>query len=261
MTLDDETVDRLGRRLYEAYRDGESVAPFRAETRMSVADGYAVQRAVLDRRETDEGPTVGYKVGFTSRAIREELGVEEPAYGHVLAETVRPEGALDVSSLVDPRVEAELAFRLGRSLDASATAVDVLAATEAVVPVVEVVDCRIDGWDVSGPEAVADDALAARVVYGSRVADPSNLDLRLEGVEMRRNGVSQATGVGADVLGNPAAVVAWLAETLADHGDHLAAGDLVSTGSMTALVPLEPGDVVEARFASLGSVTVRAEAE
>ena len=144
-------------------------------------------------------------------------------------------------------------------LDPPVTAVDVLAATDAVVPVVEVVDSRIEGWELTAGSAIADNALAARVVHGDAIGDPSGVDLSLEGVVVRRNGERVATGVGADVLGSPARVVAWLADALADRDERLTAGDLISTGSLTELIPFEPGDTVEARFASLGSVTVARE--
>ena len=252
-TIDASAVADLADRLYEADRTGVPIDP--PEQSLTVADGYAVQRAVLDRREDTAGPPVGYKVGFTSAAIRDELGVDEPAYGRVLAGTVRTEGRLD-GGLIEPKVEPELALRLGEPLEPPVDAVDVLAATTAVVPVVEVVDSRIRDWTVEAGSAVADNALAARVVHADRIAAPADLDLALEAVAVRRNGERVATGVGADVLDGPARVVAWLSEALADRGERLAAGDLVSTGSLTPLVSLDPGDTVEARFASLGSVTV-----
>ncbi|GAB3328222.1 2-keto-4-pentenoate hydratase [Haloplanus salinarum] len=252
-TIDASAVADLADRLYEANRTGEPIDP--PEQPLTVADGYAVQRAVLDRREDTAGPPVGYKVGFTSAAIRDELGVDEPAYGRVLDGTVRTEGRLD-DGLIEPKVEPELALRLGEPLEPPVDAVDILAATTAVVPVVEVVDSRIRDWTVEAGSAVADNALAARVVHGGRTAAPTDLDLELEAVAVRRNGERVATGVGADVLDGPARVVAWLVEALADRGKRLAAGDLVSTGSLTPLVSLDPGDTVEARFASLGSVTV-----
>jgi 2-keto-4-pentenoate hydratase len=247
-------IDDLANRLHDAYRTGEPTDP---PDDLSVAEGYAVQDAVIERRTVEEGPPVGYKVGFTSRAVQKRLGVDEPAYGRVLADTVTAEGAVAVGSLVDPKVEAELAVRLGTALDPPATTADVLAATAAVVPVIEVVDSRT-GWEFGPGVAVADDALAARVVQGDRVGDPLATDLALTGVTLRRNGERVATGVGADALGSPARVVAWLAAALAERGDRLDAGDLVSTGSLTGLVSLDPGDVIEARFASLGSVTLAA---
>jgi 2-keto-4-pentenoate hydratase len=254
-TIDDTTADELGARLYEAYRDGAPLDPTTLPD-CTVADGYVVQRAVTDRREANEGPTVGYKVGFTSAAIQSELGVDDPAYGRVLADTVQPEGRIDATGLIDPKLEPEIAVRLAEPLDPPATPVDALAAVGAVVPVIEVVDSRVDDWTMTAGSAVADNALASRVIHGDRIVDPAAVDLSLEGVAVRRNGERVATGVGADVLGSPARVVAWLAEALADHGERLDAGDIVSTGSLTELIPLEPGDTVEARFASLGSVTV-----
>lgn len=187
------------------------------------------------------------------------MSVDNPAYGRVLADTVRSDGRLDAADLIDPKLEPELALRLGAPLDPPVTSTDVLAAADAVVPVIEVVDSRIEGWELTAGSAVADNALAARVVHGDRIGDADALDLPLEGVVVRRNGERVATGVGADVLGSPARVVAWLADTLAERGERLAAGDLISTGSLTELVPFEPGDTVEARFASLGSVTVARE--
>jgi len=254
-TIDDAAADRLGERLADAYRDGTAIDPSELPD-LTIADGYAIQRAALDRRTADEGPSVGYKVGFTSPAIRSELGVDEPAYGRVLADTVRSEGRLDASDLTDPKLEPELVIRLGAPLDPPVTPADVLAAADAVVPVIEVVDSRIAGWELTAGSAVADNALAARVVLGGRIGDPADLDLALEGVVVRRNGERVATGVGADVLGSPARVVAWLVDALAERDERLVAGDLISTGSLTELIPFEPGDTVEARFASLGSVTV-----
>jgi len=168
-------------------------------------------------------------------------------------------GRLDASDLTDPKLEPELALRLGAPLDPPVTPADVLAAADAVVPVIEVVDSRIAGWELTTGSAVADNALAARVVLGGRIGDPADLDLALEGVVVRRNGERVATGVGADVLGSPARVVAWLVDTLTERDERLVAGDLISTGSLTELIPFEPGDTVEARFASLGSVTVARE--
>jgi len=257
-SIDDETVDGFAERLYDAYERGDPVDPATLPD-LGVAGGYAVQRAVTDRREANEGSPVGYKVGFTSAAIREALGVDEPAYGRVLADTVREEGRIDGDDLIDPKIEPELAVRLSDPLDPPATPVDALAAIGAVFPVIEVVDSRVAGWEMTAGSAVADNALAGRVVHSGRIADPAAVDLPLEGVVVRRNGERVATGIGADVLGSPARVVAWLAEALADRGERLATGDLVSTGSLTELVPLEPGDTVEARFTSLGSVTVSRE--
>lgn len=256
MSLEATTTSRLGERLYEAYRTGVPVTPFREEHDLTEADGYAVQREFIDRRTADEGERVGYKVGFTSEAVQERLGRDEPAFGHILEGTVRSEGPVPVDGMVDPVIEPEIAFLLEDAVPAGASALDVLAATRAVVPTIEVADCRTADWDITGPEAIADNTLSGRVAHAGRLADPADVDLAAESVVVRRNGAVAATGTGTDVLGGPTNVVAWLADALAEHGESLSAGDTVITGSMTDIVPLGSGDTIEARFGTLGSVTV-----
>lgn len=256
--LDADTHAALAGRLAEAYRTGTPIDPLRHEYDLTVADGYAIQERVLEERRPDEGAPVGYKIGFTSAAIRDEVGIGEPAFGRILRDTVVTPGPVAVDDMVAPQVEAEVGFLLGDDLDAGATPPAVLAATEAVVPVIEVVDARVSDWDVRAPEAIADNALSGLVVTGEQVRDPTSLDLALEGMRVLKDGTQVATGIGADVLEGPANAVAWLADTLAERDAALSAGDLVITGSATPLVSLDPGDVIEVRFATLGSVTVRA---
>lgn len=256
MSLEARTASRLGERLYEAYRTGEPLSPMREEYDLTEADGYAVQRELLERRSTDEGERVGYKVGFTSEAVQERLGRDEPAFGHILEGTVREEGPVPIDGMVDPVIEPEIAFLLEADVPPGASALDVLAATRAVVPTIEVADCRTADWDITGPEAIADNTLSGRVAHAGRLADPAAVDLAAESVVVRRNGAVAATGTGTDVLGGPTNVLTWLADALAEHGESLSAGDTVITGSMTDIVPLEPGDTIEARFGTLGSVTV-----
>jgi len=257
MALDSDTHADLATRLVDAYRTGSPVAPLRHEYDLSVADGYAIQERVLDGRAEDEGPPVGYKLGFTSAAIRSEVGIDEPAVGRLLRDTVVGPGPVAVDDLIAPQVEAELGVLLGDELAGGASPPAVLAAIEAVVPVVEIVDSRIADWDVRAPEAIADNALSGWVVTGERVRDPTDLDLALEGTRVLKNGAQVATGLGADVLDGPVDAVRWLADALADREAHLAAGDLVITGSTTPLVAVEPGDVIEVQFTSCGSVTLR----
>lgn len=244
--------------LYEAYRTGEACPTPDAAAGMSLSDGYAVQREVVERRRSDEGPGIGYKVGYTSRAIQREVGVDEPAWGRILAGTVRPDGRLGLDGLIDPKVEAEIALRLAEPLDPPVTRADVLASA-SVVPAIEVVDSRTESWTPPVPVRVADNAHSARLVLGDAVRPATGIDPALEGVRVRRNGETVATGVGADVLDGPASVVRWLADALADtSGERLAAGDLVSTGSTTGLVPLAAGDGIEVRYTNLGTVSLDA---
>ncbi|MFB6304341.1 MAG: 2-keto-4-pentenoate hydratase [Haloferacaceae archaeon] len=246
-----------GERLYRAYADADPVASaFGDDDAASLADGYAAQSAFVERRLPDEGPVVGYKVGFTNEAVQADVGVDRPVFGRILAGTVLSGETVDADPLIAPRVEPEVAFLLDESLEPPVTPFDVVAATRAVVPTVEVVDSRVRDWDVTPAAAVADNGLAARVLPARQSGTPDR-DLALEGVRVRVDGAVEATGTGAAVLGHPARAVAWLAEALPDRGDRLAAGDVVLTGSLTEPVPVAPGATVTVEFATLGTVTAR----
>lgn len=248
----------LGERLYRAYVDREPVDPASLPSELTVEDGYAAQEAFVERRVPDEGTPVGYKVGFTSEAVQSDLEVDAPAYGHVLADTVHEDRRFDTEELLGPRVEPEIAVLLEEELTPPVSRLDVLAAVELVVPVVEVVDSRIREWDVTAATAVADNTLAGRVLVGDRTT-AGDVDLGREGVELLVGGEQRATGTGAAVLGHPADAVALLAEERADHGETLGAGEFVTTGSITEPVPIAAGETVAARFSSLGSVVAHAE--
>ncbi len=253
MTTDPEEVGEV---LYEAYLDRRPLDSAQLSA-LTAADGYKAQQEFIDRRLSTEGPVVGYKIGFTNETVQADLGVSEPSYGQVLSETVREERQFSVDELCAPRIEPEIAFVLGESLGESASRLDVLAATECVVPVIEVVDSRIENWELTGATAIADNSLAARLLPGERVASTETA-LHLESVELLIDGERRATGTGAAVLGHPADAVAWLASKLPDHGDSLQAGDIVTTGSLTEPIPVTAGQTVVARFGSLGTVVAHA---
>ncbi|MFB6157759.1 MAG: 2-keto-4-pentenoate hydratase [Haloferacaceae archaeon] len=251
MAIDPSAV---GERLHRAYAEADPVASAFGDDAATVADGYEAQRAFVDRRLPAEGPAVGYKVGFTTEAVRADVGVDRPVFGRVLADTVLSGDRIDVGPLIAPRIEPEIAFLLDDALEPPVTPFDVLGATQAVVPTVEVVDSRVRDWDVTAAGAVADNALAARVLPG-RQTGAVDRDLGLEGVRVRVDGEVRGAGTGAAVLGHPARAVAWLAEALAGHDERLAAGDAVLTGSITEPIPVAPGETLTVEFASLGTVT------
>ncbi|KYH24067.1 2-keto-4-pentenoate hydratase [Halalkalicoccus paucihalophilus] len=147
---------------------------------------------------------------------------------------------------------------MGDDLSPPVSRLDVISATDLLVPAIEIVDSRIRDWDLIGPAAIADNALAARLLIGDRIA-ASDVDLVREGVEVLIDGVRRATGTGAAVLGHPADAVAWLAETLPEHNESLKAGDIVTTGSITKPLPINAGETAVMRFSSLGSVVAHAE--
>lgn len=253
MTIDPEAV---GATLYEGYRDTAPIESARLPD-LTLEEGYRAQREFVDRRTSEEGSVVGYKIGFTNETVQAELGVSEPCYGHLLGATVRSDRQFRMDELIAPRIEPEIAFVLEEPLDDSASRFDVLAATDYVVPAIEVVDSRIAGWELTAATAIADNALAARLLPGDRIS-PTETTLHLEGVEVLVDGERRATGTGAAVLGHPADAVAWLASELPKNGDRLQAGDIVTTGSLTEPIPVTAGETVVARFASLGSAVAQA---
>jgi 2-keto-4-pentenoate hydratase len=249
-------IDPLGRRLFEAYETADPVTPLSVRHDLSLADAYAVQAAALEHRRDAGGEPVGYKLGFTNGSIQEQYGVDEPAHGRILSDAMLPEPTVATDELIEPRVEPELALVIDEPLAGRTAVHEVLAATRAVVPVIEVVDSRMDG-DITATDAVADNALAARLRTGETAADPRATNWGFEATQLRIDGELAATGTGADVLGHPARAVAWLAERLAEGGDRIEPGELVSTGSLTRAVAVAAGSVVTAAFGSLGSVSVR----
>ena len=245
---------QLADALFTAYDDGEAIDPGSVPPSLTVEDGYAIQDALAERR----GPIAGYKIGFTNDAVQSDFGMDSPIYGRVFADTVRSDGRFEYEELVEPLIEPEIAFVLDRPLSPPVTRLDVAAACRFAVPVIEIVDSRIEGWEFGAAGAVADNALAARLVVGDPIPI-GETDLSLEGVEVRVDGGERASGVGAAALGHPASAVAWLATALDERGGRLEAGDIVTTGTLTDPLSVAAGETVVARFTSLGTVTAHAE--
>jgi 2-keto-4-pentenoate hydratase len=214
---------------------------------------------VIGRRTAAGARVVGRKVGLTSRPMQELLGVQEPDYGVLLDDMVVEDGdEIDLTRLLQPRIEAELAFVMERDLAGpGVTTATALAAIGGVLPAIEVVDSRIAEWRIKLVDTVADNASSGLLVLGGRMLPPTVLDLRLVGVVVSRGGELLDTGAGAAALGNPARCVAWLANKLATFGDTLRAGDIVLPGAVHKMVPVAPGDVFRAEYAYLGAVTAR----
>jgi 2-keto-4-pentenoate hydratase len=239
--------------LRRAEDSGEPIAPISAtHPELTAADAYAIQALNL---RTD---VIGHKIGLTSRPMQEMLGVDQPDYGVLYGDRVHGSGVqLDVAGLIAPRIEPELAFILREDLAGpGVTARDVLAATESVVPALEVIDSRIRDWKITLVDTIADNASCHCAVLGTESRAAGDVDLPRAAVAMSVNGEVVHEGVGAAVLGDPAEAVAWLANALAGHGVSLRAGHVVLSGSITAAVPIAPGDHVVADFGPLGRVEV-----
>jgi 2-keto-4-pentenoate hydratase len=259
MALSEEDVRRLAGELWRAETDSAPITPL--STRhpdADIDDAYRIQLAGI-RLRVEAGDVVrGHKVGLTARVMREQFGVDRPDFGHLLGSMFHPEGEpLPVDALIAPRVEPELAFVLNAPLRGpGVTVADVLAATAFVLPALEIIDSRIQDWKIGIVDTVADNASSARVVLGGTRTRLDEVDPRLIGVVLRRNGEIVETGASGAVLGNPAQAVAWLANTICGHGGSLAAGDLIMPGTCTRAVDMQPGDTVRADFEHLGHVGV-----
>lgn len=245
--------------LLAAYSDRLPVAPPRKVVEGLDLDGaYAIQLAQVRHWRAAGRRVRGHKVGLTSRAMQEQFGVGQPDYGHLLDTMFYPESSeIPVGAFFAPRAEPEIAFVLDAPLRGPGLhAGDVLRATAFVVPALEIIDSRVQDWDITLLDTIADNASSGGVVLGGGGASPGAVDLRSVGCTLLHNGRVAEFGTGAAVLGDPASAVAWLANTLAGRDLTLEAGSVVLSGSCTRAVPLAPGDSVSAVFDGLGTVSV-----
>lgn len=247
------------RALHEARTTRIPITPFTDEDpSLGMADGYAIQRELVAMLLADGDRVLGHKVGLTSAPMQKLLGVDSPDHGPVLASAVHADGdTVGLDQFIAPKVEAEIVFRLGTGLQGPGVAVEQARAAICEVRAgMEIVDSRIADWRIRLADTVADLASMGAVVVSDKALAPDELDPRLIGMVLSRNGDIVDTGVGAAALGDPVAVVAWLANTLGERGAALEAGDLVMTGAMHAAVPMAAGDTFTAEFDRLGSVTL-----
>jgi 2-oxopent-4-enoate/cis-2-oxohex-4-enoate hydratase len=226
---------------------------------VTVDDAYAVQQHNVARRIGAGERLVGRKIGITSRAVMEWLGVDQPDFGALLdTMAVDDGGSVPVASLVAPRVEGEIAFVLGRDLGSPrTTSVDVVDATAWIAASIEIIDSRVKDWKIALADTIADNASSARFVVGTTRTGLQGLDLPLVGCALRRNGRVASSGAGAACLGNPVNAVAWLARTLAARGTPLRAGDVVLSGALCPVVPVAAGDLIELDVGGVGRCSVR----
>ncbi|RXI98304.1 2-keto-4-pentenoate hydratase [Anaerobacillus alkaliphilus] len=229
------------------------------EPNLSVEEAYQIQLATVQRK-IDQGQfVVGKKIGLTSVAMQNFLGVNEPDYGHLFNEMVVEVGK-DISfyRVMQPKVEAEIAFILKEDLvGPNVTADDVLRATDYVVPALEIVDSRILNWKIKLADTIADNASSGLFVLGKMPVDVQNIDLAKVKMCFYKNGELVNTGVGSDVLGHPANCVAWLANKISHFGISLKAGEVILSGALSAAVDAKPGDEFKATIDALGEVNVR----
>ncbi|MFF1755084.1 2-keto-4-pentenoate hydratase [Nocardia sp. NPDC058244] len=223
---------------------------------IDVVDAYEIQLLNIRRRLEGGAKIVGHKVGLSSKAMQEMMGVDEPDYGHLLAEMeVFEDVPVDTSKYLLPRVEVEVGFVLGADLPGEdCTEADVLAATVAYAPSIELIDSRINDWKIGLTDTISDNASSAGFVLGKERVAPGDIDIKGIDAVLTRNGEVIAEGRSDAVLGDPVIAVAWLARKVATFGVRLKAGDVVLPGSCTRAIDARPGDDFLATFTGLGSV-------
>lgn len=252
---------RAAKLLLDAYASGTPITPLTTlYDGLTIQDAYEIQLRQIESL-LQAGRTVkGMKVGLTSAAMQNLLGVRQPDFGHLLDDFFFLEHAPIplAPRFLQPRVEPEIAFVLKRPLHGPGVTVhEAIAAVDFVLPALEIVDSRIADWKISIVDTIADNASSGGVVLGSRPTPLHEVDLRLGGCVFRRNGEVVGTGAGGAVLGSPINSLVWLANTVGALGTGLEAGQVVLPGAVTAMVPVAAGDTFTATFSGLGSVTAR----
>jgi 2-keto-4-pentenoate hydratase len=252
-------VDKIASRLREAElarRPIEPVAGEIGEGRIDLA--YAVQTEVTRRGIANGRRLVGRKIGLTSKAVQQQLGVDQPDYGALFADMEIPTGErIEVVQLIQPRIEAEIAIVLERDLCAEdVTLGELMRSAAYAVPALEVVDSRIRDWKITILDTVADNGSSARYVLGASPRRLTGVDLESCGMTMTKNGAVVSVGCGAACLGHPLRAALWLARTMAKAGQPLRSGDVVLTGALGPISPISAGEFYEARISGFSPVTV-----
>ncbi len=257
--VSEEIVQELAERLFTSFESGSAIAPLtEAYPELSIEEAYRIQQALLVHHLKKGRRVVGRKIGATSKDVQRWAGVDQPDYG-VLFDTFTFEDKVVLSHraqrLISPRIEAELGFVLNRDVKGpGVTSMQLLACIEAVFPVFEIVDSRIRDWKIKIADTIADNSSSWGIVLAHQASSPLGIDLSTVGMVLEQDGEIIRTGVGAAVLGHPLTSAVWLVNTLGKYDETLRAGDLLLTGSLSAVADATPGRY-RARFSDgLGHV-------
>lgn len=249
--------EELAAELAQAERSRVPISPLTAaQPGIDVVDAYEIQLINIRQRIAEGARVVGHKVGLSSEAMQQMMGVDEPDYGHLLNEMqVFEDKPVKAANYLYPRIEVEVAFILAADLPgADCTEEDVLAATEAFAPAIELIDSRISDWKIKLCDTIADNASSAGFVLGKQRVKPGDIDIKNIDAALTKNGEVVAQGRSDAVLGNPVTAVAWLARKVESFGVRLKAGDIVLPGTATRAIDVHAGDDCVAEFTGLGSV-------
>lgn len=260
MMTDSDDLQRGAERLLEAAATGMPCAPIRDIIDADDTDSaYRIAQIVTGSRLDDGDTIVGHKIGLTSPAVQQQFGVSQPDFGVLLASMAESEdGSIALESLLQPRIEAEIAFVLRSDLDSpEITDEEALESVDFAVAALEIVDSRIRDWDITIADTVADNASSGRYVLGRQRIDPRSVEIPSVRMELHRDGASVSSGNGAACLGSPVTALTWLARTLAHLGEPLTAGQTVLSGALGPVAEVSPGATFTAAIEHLGTVTAR----
>jgi 2-keto-4-pentenoate hydratase len=261
MTVDPTLIQQVADALWDADVNGVAIPPVRdvLGTSTDIDAAYAIQQINTDRKVAGGRRISGRKIGVTSKAVQLQIGVDTPDFGTLFVDTEYGDGTeIPGDRLIQPRAEGEVALVLEHDLDnAPHGFAEVMRAVAFALPAIEVVDSRIQNWQIGIVDTVADNASCGVYVVGSRPVPLRRFDIRAVPMSMRINGKEESSGFGFDCLGNPLHAARWLADVLCRRGIPLRAGDVVMTGALGPLRPLVAGDDVVASFGDLGTVTTK----
>lgn len=264
--LDQATIEAAALRLHQAEKSGQPVRQISLDhPEITIPDAYAIQKAWIRLKLAEGRRIVGHKIGLTSRAMQQSSQIDEPDFGTLLDDMIFKDGSdIPVSRFIDPMVEVELAFVLKARLEGeNVNMLDVLSATDYVIPAVEIIDARCHRIDPETKrprkvmDTISDNAANVGIIMGGRPIRPMDVDLRWVSALLYRNGVIEETGVAAGVLNHPANGIAWLAKKFAPHGVALEPGQVILAGSFTRPVKVHAGDTFHVDYGPLGNITCR----
>ncbi len=264
--LTEDQINLAADNLYSAEKNRQQIEPLTlTHPDMTMDDAYAVQSQWVNRKVKQDGrKVVGYKIGLTSRAMQRVMKIDTPDYGVLLDDMVFENNSeIQVADFLDPQIEVELAFVLKERLfGTDVTPEQVMAATDYVIPAFELIAARSfrvhpeTGYTRTVCDTISDNAANAGIIMGGRKVTPDDVDLRWCGAIVKRNGVIEQTGLAAAVLDHPANGICWIAKRFAQHGIGLEPGQMLLSGSFTAPIKVQAGDVVAAEYGALGDLKV-----
>lgn len=258
--MEEQLIIQAAEQLMSAQKTGEPTEPVRTILgTKNVETAYRVQHLISQLRIDHGAKKIGSKIGLTSLAVQQQLGVDQPDYGSLFDDMMVESGSdLSFTELMQPKAEAEIAFVLKEDLNHDEINLQVVsAAIDHAVAAIEIVGSRVRHWDIRITDTIADNASASHFVLGHQRLPLGEIDLVHCGMQMQKNGSVVSEGTGEACLGNPLTAVVWLAQTMKEHGEPLKAGDIILSGALGPMTNLEAGDYIEASIEGLGTVSLR----